>query len=112
MMRVSCSSPMDGRRLRRPMRLRNSGRKCRAGWRGRARCLRESFFTLGPGGGELRGAEVRGHDEKVFLKSTVRPLESVRRPSSRTWRRTLKTSRGLLDLVEENDGVGRRRTAR
>ena len=28
----------------------------------------------------------------VFLKSTVRPLESVRRPSSRTCRRTLKTS--------------------
>ena len=28
----------------------------------------------------------------LFLKSTVRPWPSVRRPSSRTWRRTLKTS--------------------
>jgi hypothetical protein len=28
----------------------------------------------------------------VFLKSTVRPLESVRRPSSITCKRTLKTS--------------------
>jgi hypothetical protein len=28
----------------------------------------------------------------LFLKSTVRPWPSVNRPSSRTWRRTLKTS--------------------
>jgi len=54
--------------------------------------LRESFFTLGPGGGELRGARFEVMMRTVFLKSTVRPLESVRRPSSRTWRRTLKTS--------------------
>ena len=35
----------------------------------------------------------------VFLKSTVRPFESVRRPSSRIWR-------CLFDFVEEDDGVG------
>ena len=42
----------------------------------------------------------------AFLKSTVRPCASVRRPSSRICSRMLKTSAmRLLDLVEEEDGV-------
>ena len=41
----------------------------------------------------------------VFLKSTVRPWASVKRPSSRICSSVLKTSGvGLLDLVEEHDG--------
>ena len=43
----------------------------------------------------------------VFLKSTVRPCESVRRPSSRICRKHVEhVGVGLLDLVEEHDGVG------
>ena len=43
----------------------------------------------------------------VFLKSTVRPWPSVRRPSSITCRSVLKTSRvGLLDLVQQDHRVG------
>ena len=42
----------------------------------------------------------------VFLKSTVRPCPSVRRPSSSTWSSTFQTSRvRLLDLVEQHDRV-------
>ena len=42
----------------------------------------------------------------VFLKSTVRPLPSVSRPSSSSWSRTFSTSgMRLLDLVEEHHRV-------
>ena len=43
----------------------------------------------------------------VLRKSTVRPWESVKRPSSSTCSRVLKTSAcGLLDLVEQDHRVG------
>ena len=48
----------------------------------------------------------------VFLKSTVRPWLSVRRPSSRTWSRTLKTSGWAFSISSSSTTwYGRRRTA-
>lgn len=42
----------------------------------------------------------------VLVKSTVGPLASVSLPSSRIWRKRLKTaSSPLLHLVEEHDAV-------
>ena len=43
----------------------------------------------------------------VFLKSTVRPLPSVSRPSSSSWSRTFSTSGCAFSIfVEQHDGVG------
>ena len=43
----------------------------------------------------------------VFEKSTTRPFESVRRPSSSTCRSTLlDLGVGLLELVEQDHRVG------
>ena len=48
----------------------------------------------------------------LFLKSTVRPWLSVSRPSSRTWRRTLKTSGWAFSISSSRTTwYGRRRTA-
>lgn len=49
---------------------------------------------------------------RVFLKSTVRPLESVRRPSSRSCSSRLKTSGWAFSISSNSTTVyGRRRTA-
>ena len=43
----------------------------------------------------------------VFLKSTVRPFESVRRPSSITCKQDVEdVGMRLLDFIEQNNGVG------
>mmetsp|Transcript_4747 Transcript_4747/g.11422 ORF Transcript_4747/g.11422 Transcript_4747/m.11422 type:complete len:201 (+) Transcript_4747:666-1268(+) len=48
----------------------------------------------------------------VFLKLTVRPCPSVIRPSSNTWRRTLKTSGCAFSISSKSTTeYGRRRTA-
>jgi hypothetical protein len=48
----------------------------------------------------------------VFLKSTVRPCESVSRPSSSTWSRTLNTSGCAFSISSSRiTWYGRRRTA-
>ena len=48
----------------------------------------------------------------AFLKSTVRPWLSVRRPSSRTWSRTLNTSGCAFSISSSRTTwYGRRRTA-
>ena len=48
----------------------------------------------------------------VFLKSTVRPCESVMRPSSRTCRRMLNTSGCAFSISSKRmTEYGRRRTA-
>ena len=48
----------------------------------------------------------------VFLKFTVRPLESVRCPLSRTWRRILKTSGCAFSISSNNNTeYGRWRTS-
>jgi hypothetical protein len=49
------------------------------------------LLAVGEAGQEL-AAEVRGQDDDRVGESTVRPWPSVSRPSSSTWRRTLKTS--------------------
>ena len=74
------------------MRLRNSGRKL----------FRSSIMTLSrtlsgivsPVTPSRRKREPRFEVMMmtVFLKSTVRPCESVMRPSSKTWSSTLNTS--------------------
>ena len=49
---------------------------------------------------------------RVFLKSTVRPWPSVRRPSSSTWSRTLNTSGWAFSISSSRTTwYGRRRTA-
>ena len=62
---------------------------------------------------QVSRADVRGHDDDVFLKSTVRPLPSVRRPSSMICSSMLKTS-GCAFSISSNrmTAYGRRRTAR
>src|ERR1700759_1334167 len=48
----------------------------------------------------------------VFLKSTVRPWESVSRPSSRIWSRMLKTSACAFSISSKRSTeYGRRRTS-
>ncbi len=48
----------------------------------------------------------------VFLKSTVRPWPSVRRPSSMIWSRVLKTSGWAFSISSSRiTEYGRRRTA-
>ncbi len=48
----------------------------------------------------------------VFRKSTVRPWPSVRRPSSRSWSSTLKTSPCAFSISSKSTTeYGRRRTA-
>ena len=48
----------------------------------------------------------------VFLKSTVRPWASVSRPSSRIWRRVLKTSGCAFSISSKSTTEkGLRRTA-
>ncbi len=48
----------------------------------------------------------------VFLKSTVRPWPSVRRPSSITWSRMLNTSGCAFSISSSSTTLyGRRRTA-
>ena len=50
-------------------------------------------FNGSPGPAYLPGAHLLVMTMTVFLKFTVRPWPSVSRPSSRTWSRTLNTSR-------------------
>jgi hypothetical protein len=48
----------------------------------------------------------------VFLKSTVRPWASVRRPSSRIWSRVLNTSGWAFSISSNSTTLnGLRRTA-
>jgi hypothetical protein len=68
--------------------------------------LGEAFFALGPGGGELRCAEVRGHDEDGVLEvdgpafgvGEAAVVEDLQEDVEDIGVR-------LFDLVEEDDGV-------
>ena len=92
------------------MRFRNSGLKCsrKTSQHSLAHLFLVVAYSL-----NLTRAEVRGHNQTVFLKSTVRPFESVKRPSSRICKQDVENIRmRFLDLVEENQPLyGRRRTA-
>jgi hypothetical protein len=75
------------------MRFRNSGSKCSRSW------LRTASAAPSNASGPASAPSMSVCEpmllvmmRTVFLKSTVRPCESVRRPSSRIWSRTLKTS--------------------
>ena len=100
------------------MRLRNSGRK----WRLSSSCTFSFIFSYVTCSSALtnptlalRRSAVPRFDVMmitVFLKSTVRPCASVRRPSSRIWSRVLKTS-GWAFSISSNSTTenGLRRTA-
>ena len=69
--------------------------------------LGESFFALGPGGGELRGAEVRGHDEDGVFEIDGAALGVGEAAVVEDLQEDVEdVGVGLLDLVEEDDGVG------
>src|SRR5208283_4531821 len=68
--------------------------------------LRESLFSLGPGGGELRCAEVRGHDEDGVLEVDGAALGVGESAIVEDLQEDVEdVGMGLLDLVEEDDGI-------
>ena len=70
-------------------------------------CFSEAVFAFGPGGGELRGAEVGGHDEDgVFEVDGAALAVGEAAVVEHLEEHVEDVGVRLFDLVEEDDGVG------